>query len=86
MTIKISDLLGKYLAKQPPSEIMRAALVVVLKDSFKIDLKPESIRIDRGIAYIQAGAAVKNEIFMRRADILAKVREKEPTSKLTDIR
>lgn len=86
MVAILSDFLAKYLAKQPPGDIIRAALIEVLKDSYTITLSPDAVRIDRGIAYIRASAAIKNEIFIQKANIMADIKEKQPSSRLLDIR
>ena len=86
MVNKLSDFLAKYLKVRPPGEVIRVALIEVVKEKLNVALPPESIRIDRATAFIQASSNIKTELFMRKAEIIAAVAAKNPAAKLSDIR
>lgn len=84
----ISDYLSKFKNITPPDKFVKDELVSVVKDVAGIDIEKENIDVRNGTVFISTDPLIKNEIFLRKKEVLESLREKLKVYKKTvrDIR
>lgn len=79
----ISDYLAKFKNITPPDKFVKDELVVVVKDVVGIDIEKSDIDVRNGTIFLSIDPIVKNEIFLKKAEVLESLREKLKSYKKT---
>ena len=79
----ISDYLSKFKNITPPDKFVKDELVVVVKDVVGVDIEKEDIDVRNGTVFISTDPLIKNEIFLKKSEVLESLREKLKVYKKT---
>ncbi len=80
MFSSLSNYLNKFKNLSSNEYILKGDLVDILKKELNIKIDKENIKIKKGCAYIKAHPAIRNEIFLKKEELLEKI------SNISDIR
>lgn len=88
MLINISKYLERFSVLKPPKDWIKEESAKVLTKYFSgLEFKPENIEFRNGIVYVKTSNAVlKNEIFLRKSQILDALKQRFPKHPPVDIR
>lgn len=79
----ISGFLEKFKNITPPDKFVKDELVDVVKDVVGIDIEKENIGVRNGTIFISVDPIVKNEIFLKKREVLESLKEKLKVYKKT---
>jgi hypothetical protein len=82
----ISNFFDKFKKILATGEESRNAICAALNKNLKGDFKPNQITTKGVVIEVQASPIVKNEIMMRKSQILADIKALLPESRFIDIR
>ncbi len=86
MALKLASLLGRYAHLAPPDQVVRTAVAATIKSMAGIDISLQKISLEAGVVYVRASPLVKNEIALKKIEILADLRRELGPNKVRDIR
>jgi hypothetical protein len=72
----ISDYLSKFKNITPPDKFVKDELVAVVKDVIGVEIKKDNIDVRNGTIFLSVDPIIKNEIFLKKAEVLESLREK----------
>jgi hypothetical protein len=81
----ISDYLGKFKNLGQSEKQLKETVSGVIKGVIGVDILPDAIYIKGGVATIKTTPGTKGAVFIKKAEILQKIKEKT-TSILIDLR
>jgi hypothetical protein len=79
----ISDYLSKFKNITPPDKFVKDELVSVVKDVVGVDIEKGDIDVRNGTVFISTDPIIKNEIFLRKKQVMENLKEKLKTYKKT---
>lgn len=79
----ISSFLEKFKNITPPDKFVKDEFIGVVKDVIGIDIKKENIAVRGGKIFLSIDPIVKNEIFLRKRDMLETLKERLKVYKKT---
>lgn len=84
----IGNFLEKFKSITPPDKFVKDGLVSVVKETTNIEIEKENIDVRNGTIFITADPIIKNEIFLKKGEIMQSLTEKLKEYKKTikDIR
>lgn len=71
----ISSFLKKFSNLTPPQSIFKDSLCKAAKTVLGIDLSPQNVRVERGIAYLDINPLLKAELQLKKTQLLAAANE-----------
>jgi hypothetical protein len=85
---KISSFFKKFENISPPQRFIKEILMKVVLDTAGVALKDNNISVNRNTVFVTADPIIKSEIFLKKEEILKKVRQELSQYKKTisDIR
>jgi hypothetical protein len=72
----ISDYLSRFKNITPPDKFVKDELVAVVKDVIGVEIKKDNIDVRNGTIFLSVDPIIKNEIFLKKAEVLESLREK----------
>lgn len=84
----IGNFLEKFRNITPPDKFVKDVLIDVVKETANIDIEKENLDVRNGVIFISIDSIIKNEIFLKKAEIMKNLTEKLKEYKKTirDIR
>lgn len=83
----ISSFFKRYNNIEPPERFVKEAIQEVLQEVFNVVIQPEHISLSKSTAFIEMSGPLKNEIFLRKQELLERINTKLKThKKLIDLR
>lgn len=84
----IGNFLEKFRNITPPDKFVKDVLIDVVKETANIDIEKENLDVRNGVIFISIDSIIKNEIFLKKAEIMKNLTEKLKKYKKTirDIR
>jgi hypothetical protein len=84
----ISDYLAKFKNITPPDKFVKDELVSVVKDVVGVEIEKGDIDVRNGTIFLSVDPLIKNEIFLRKGEVMESLKEKLRAYKKTvrDIR
>ncbi|MBT3283013.1 hypothetical protein HN375_02555 [bacterium] len=79
----ISDYLSKFKNITPPDKFVKDELVAVVKEVVGVEIEKDSIDVRNGTVFLSVDPIIKNEIFLRKTEVLESLREKLKSYKKT---
>ena len=73
--IEIKDLLAKYQNILFTEEVKKSAVRKIISEIIGVEIKSEDIKIIKGTVHLNIKPIYKNEIFLKREKIFAKLEE-----------
>ncbi len=84
--IEIKDLLSGFRNALLSEELKKETILTILKEIARVDAKREDIEIKGDTLYLNIKPIYKNQIFMKREEILSRIRESLPKKSPGEIR
>lgn len=84
--VELKDLFTKYKELLFSEENKRLAIVKAISESLGISLKIEDVVIKNGTVFVNTKQIYKNEILIKKEEILKKIKKEFAKNTLTDIR
>lgn len=72
----ISNFLEKFKNITPPDKFVKDVLISVVKEVANIDIEKDNIDVRNGTIFISVDPIIKNEIFLRKSEIMQNLTEK----------
>jgi hypothetical protein len=66
----ISSFLGKFSRLAPPQSVYKTALCAAVKTLLAIEISPDRIRVDRGVAHLDINPLLKGELQLKKVELL----------------
>ncbi|MFQ5661677.1 MAG: hypothetical protein ACE5F2_00280 [Candidatus Paceibacteria bacterium] len=66
----IGNFLEKFKNITPPDKFVKDVLIGVVKDVVNIEIEKENIDVRNGTIFISADPIIKNEIFLKKSEIM----------------
>ena len=85
MVFNIGLFLEKFKIITPPDDFIKKTVIEVIKNKTNIDIVRDTIKIEGAIVYMTVSSVVKNELYMRKKDLLEEINKKIPLQ-LIDMR
>ena len=85
MVFNIGLFLEKFKIITPPDDFIKKTIIEVIKNKTNIDIVRDTIKIEGAIVYMTVSSVVKNELYMRKKDLLEEINKKIPLQ-LIDMR
>lgn len=82
----IGGYLDKFKKITPPNKKIKATAINVIENLSTIKLKKEQIKINNNILFINTEPIIKNEVFIKKTDIIKKLNKSLPNTPIIDIR
>ena len=82
----ILEFLRKFESLRPRDESLKKAITFIIKKEIFIDILPEDITVQRGVAYIKANPVIKNEIFLRKNALIQAIEREAGAGTFKDLR
>lgn len=73
--IEIKDLLFKFGDLLYKEELKKELIREIISKAINLEIKPEDMKIKKGIIYLNIKPIYKNEIFIKRDEIFSKLEE-----------
>ena len=83
---KINITLEKYKKITPPDEFVRTSVAEVIHRLVGVDIPIKDISMRRAVVYIRTKPIFKNEIYIKKRDILNAINVQCPQTKIEDVR
>ena len=83
---KINVALEKYKKITPPDILVRTSVAEVIRRLVGADIPLKDISIRRAVVYIRTKPIFKNEIYIKKKDIINAINVQCPQTKIEDIR
>jgi hypothetical protein len=72
----IGDYLSKFKNITPPDKFVKDELVLVVKEIVGVEIEKGDIDVRNGTIFLSVDPIVKNEIFLRKAEVMENLKEK----------
>ncbi|MBL7045363.1 MAG: hypothetical protein ISR98_02075 [Parcubacteria group bacterium] len=79
----ISDYLAKFKNITPPDKFVKDELIAVVKEVAGIDIEKSNIDVRNGTIFLSLDPLIKNEIFLKKNEVLESLKEKLKVYKKT---
>lgn len=79
----IGNFLEKFKNITPPDKFVKDVLISVVKETTNIDIEKDNIDVRNGTIFISVDPIIKNEIFLKKGEVLENLREKLKVYKKT---
>jgi len=79
----IGDYLSKFKNITPPDKFVKDELVAVVKDVVGVEIEKDDIDVRNGTVFLSVDPIIKNEIFLRKKEVLESLRENLKSYKKT---
>lgn len=79
----ISDFLEKFKNITPPDKFIKDELIGAVRDIVCIDIKKDDINVRLGTVFLSVDPIIKNEIFLRKKEVLESLKERLKVYKKT---
>jgi hypothetical protein len=73
--IEIKDLLNKFSDILLSEEVKKKSIKDIISEVVRVNIKNEDIKIKNNVIYLDIKPIYKNEIFLKRDEILSKLQE-----------
>ena len=83
---KINTALEKYKKITPPDEFVRTSVAEIIRRMIGADISIKDISIRRAVVYVHVKPIFKNEIYIKKRDILNAINTRCPQIKIEDVR
>ena len=84
----IGNFLEKFKNITPPDKFVKEVLIDVVKDVVSVEIEKDNIDVRNGTIFISVDPIIKNEIFLKKSEVMENLKEKLKIYKKTikDIR
>jgi hypothetical protein len=83
---KISNFLEKFKKLIYQKEFIKDSVVNIISNEVSFKLKKDSIKIKNGVIYLEGSPILRNEVLMRKKNILSSIKKIIPESNFLDIK
>lgn len=72
----IGNFLEKFKNITPPDKFVKEVLIDVVKDIVDIEIEKDNIDVRNGTIFISVDPIIKNEIFLKKSEVMENLKEK----------
>jgi hypothetical protein len=71
----LASFLDRFRSLKPPQASLKKAVVRALSEVMQVEIPPEKVRLSQGAAFLDVDPLIKSEVFLKKAELLRRVRE-----------